>query len=88
MSFWKRPKFILWTLVLVLLVTIVLQNAEATKIRFLFWSFLAVPKLVLMLVSMLVGAVTALTLRWTFQSGKERSGTMKDSENASPPTLH
>jgi uncharacterized integral membrane protein len=43
MNFWKRPKFIVWTLLLALLVTVILQNAEPTKLRFLFWSFLAVP---------------------------------------------
>ncbi|HEX5036347.1 MAG TPA: LapA family protein [bacterium] len=90
MSFWKRPKFILWTLAVVLVVTVVLQNVEPTRIRFLFWSFLAVPKLVLILVSMLVGAVASLLIGWSFGSGKDPSDDKEDtnSEGVSPPTLH
>ena len=54
-----------------LVAIVVLQNLEATEVDFLFWSFLKVPKLVLMLVSMLVGAV-AWELGRRALSGKRR----------------
>jgi hypothetical protein len=41
-----------------LLIVIVLQNLEPTSIDLLFWSVARVPKLVLILGSMLVGALT------------------------------
>lgn len=90
MSFWKRPKFIFWTLALVLIAIVVLQNMEPTSLRFLFWSFLAVPKLVLILISMLVGAVAALLLQWSWGSDKDRSDDKEDtnSDGVSPPTFH
>ncbi len=39
-----------------LIAIIVLQNLESTSIDILFWSFAALPKLVLIFVSMVVGA--------------------------------
>jgi uncharacterized integral membrane protein len=87
MTFWKRPKFILWTLALILLVTVILQNAEPTALKFLFWSVPSIPKLALILISMAVGGVLALLARWEFRS----SGKAKDAEveeHSAPPTLH
>ena len=40
-----------------LVAIIILQNLESTSIDVLFWSFAALPKLVLIFVSMVVGAV-------------------------------
>lgn len=90
MNFWKRPKFIVWTIILALVVTVVLQNAEPTRIRFLFWSFLAVPKLVLILISMVVGAIAALLIRWDLGREKSHSEDKEEtnSEVVSPPTVH
>jgi uncharacterized integral membrane protein len=48
-----------------LLAIVVLQNLEPTSIDVLFWSFAGLPKLVLILVSMIVGAATwELGFRW------------------------
>ena len=88
MSFWKKPKFILWTLVVILVAIVILQNVEPTSIRFLFWSFLAVSKLTLILISMLVGGIFALLLQWEFRSRKKDFRQKKDDGIASPPTLH
>jgi uncharacterized integral membrane protein len=68
MTFWKKPKFIVWALSLLLLSIVILQNVEPTQVDFLFWSLPAMPKLVLILVSMLAGAVLALVGSWEFRS--------------------
>lgn len=49
----RTTQFLLGLMVL----TIVFQNIEPTSIDVLFWSIAEIPKLVLMLISMLVGAV-------------------------------
>jgi uncharacterized integral membrane protein len=49
---WRR---ILRGLVIALLAVVVLQNVEPTRIDLLFWSIAEVPKLVLILASMLIG---------------------------------
>lgn len=85
MTFWKRPKFILWSLFFVLLVVVMLQNVEPTKIRFLFWSFLAVPKLALILISMALGGAIALLLRWP---GSNESKNFSSFDDTNPPTVH
>jgi uncharacterized integral membrane protein len=47
------------------LAIIILQNVESTSIDVLFWSVPALPKLVLIFVSMFVGAAAwELTRRW------------------------
>ena len=46
---------ILRGLVIALLAVVVLQNVEPTRIDVLFWSIAEVPKLVLILASMLIG---------------------------------
>lgn len=49
----------------VLIAIVILQNVESTSIDVLFWSVPALPKLVLIFVSMLVGAATwDLMRRW------------------------
>ncbi len=58
--FWGRPRFIIWTIIIVLLVTIMMQNAEPTSIDILFWSLPALPKLVVILISMALGGILAL----------------------------
>ena len=46
-----------------LIAIIVLQNLETTSIDVLFWSFAALPKLVLIFLSMIVGALAWELLR-------------------------
>jgi uncharacterized integral membrane protein len=46
-----------------LIAIIVLQNLETTSIDILFWSFAALPKLVLIFLSMIVGALAWELLR-------------------------
>ena len=48
----RAAQFFLFALVAI----IILQNLESTSIDVLFWSFAALPKLVLIFVSMVVGA--------------------------------
>ena len=53
---WRHRLRAAWTLVLLLLLTIVLQNVEPTTVDLFFWSLPQVPKLALILISMLLGA--------------------------------
>lgn len=59
-AFWKRPKFIFWTIVILLLGTITLQNVEPTSINILFWALPQLPKLVVILISMAIGSLLTL----------------------------
>lgn len=52
----RHPLGVVEFLFLFLVAVVVLQNLEPTSIDVLFWSFPALPKLVLMFASMLVGA--------------------------------
>ncbi len=64
-----------------LLLIIVLQNWEPTRVDVLFWSLPAVPKLVLILVSVFVGALgTMLALSWRAAPGDKRSGPRKEGD--------
>jgi uncharacterized integral membrane protein len=61
----RHPAGLAQSLLALLLAIIVLQNVEPTSVDVLFWSFAAFPKLVLILVSMLVGAIAwELLRRW------------------------
>ncbi|MCH8544491.1 MAG: hypothetical protein LAT61_13055 [Alcanivorax sp.] len=62
---WLRnnPALALKVLGIVLVVIIVLQNMEPTSVKILFWQLPAVPKLVLLLVAMAVGALLRESLR-------------------------
>ena len=61
----RHPTRILQLVFFSLLAIVILQNLEPTSIDVLFWSFADLPKLVLILVSMVVGAVAwELGFRW------------------------
>jgi uncharacterized integral membrane protein len=51
------------SLILVLVGIVIAQNLEPVQVDVLFWSFPALPKLVLILVSMLLGALLAWVSR-------------------------
>lgn len=53
---WRHRGLLARGFAALLVTVVVLQNLEHTQVDVLFWSFLAVPKLVLILVSMGVGA--------------------------------
>jgi uncharacterized integral membrane protein len=53
----RHPVGVLHAIVLLLLAIVVFQNVEPMSIHVLFWSIGAVPKLVVILVAMVVGAV-------------------------------
>ena len=53
---WRHRVLLSKLFVAALLVVIVLQNLEPTRVDLLFWSLPQVPKLVMILVSMAVGA--------------------------------
>jgi uncharacterized integral membrane protein len=59
----RHPIGLLQTLFALLVGIVVLQNLEPTSIDVLFWSMKSVPKLFLLLVSMLIGAATWEILR-------------------------
>ncbi len=61
---------LIWTLVAVAL----LQNMEPTRIRLWFWTLIEVPKLFLILGSMIVGVALWELIRWTVRrySGEKR----------------
>lgn len=52
-----HPVGIAHTILYVVVAIVVLQNLEPTKIDFLFWSIPEVPKLVVLLLAMLLGAL-------------------------------
>lgn len=61
----RHPGGVVQVLLFLLVVVVILQNAESTSIDVLFWSLPPFPKLVLIFVSMLVGAVAwELARRW------------------------
>jgi hypothetical protein len=61
----RHPGGVVQLVLLLLLVIIILQNLEPTSIDVLFWSIAAFPKLLLILVSMLVGAAAwEVVRRW------------------------
>lgn len=61
----RHPGGVAQCVVFLLVAIIVLQNVESTSIDVLFWSVPALPKLVLIFVSMLVGAIAwELARRW------------------------
>ncbi|MDX1803613.1 MAG: hypothetical protein R3292_05995 [Alcanivorax sp.] len=51
---------------LLLVVIVVFQNLEPTSIDILFWTLVDIPKLLLLLISMLVGALTWEAVRRLF----------------------
>jgi len=61
----RHPGGVIQFLLLLLAAIVILQNVESTSIDLLFWSIPAFPKLVLILVSMLVGAaIWEVARRW------------------------
>ena len=61
----RHPGGVVQLLLFLLAAIVVLQNVESTSIDLLFWSIPAFPKLVLILVSMLVGAaIWEVARRW------------------------
>ena len=61
----RHPGGVAQSVLFLLVAIIVLQNVESTSIDVLFWSVPAIPKLVLIFVSMLVGAAAwELIRRW------------------------
>jgi hypothetical protein len=61
----RHPGGVVKLVLFLLLAIIILQNLEPTSINVLFWSIAAFPKLLLILVSMLVGAAAwEIARRW------------------------
>jgi uncharacterized integral membrane protein len=68
----RRPLRTTQFLLSVMVLTIVLQNIEPTSIDVLFWSIAKIPKLVLILISMLVGAVAWEITRLLLYRGRRK----------------
>jgi uncharacterized integral membrane protein len=61
----RHPAGVGQSVLFLLVAIIILQNVESTSIDILFWSIPAIPKLVLIFVSMVVGAASwELMRRW------------------------
>ena len=61
----RHPGRVVQFLLFLLAAIVILQNLESTSIDVLFWSIADLPKLVLILVSMLVGAaIWEVARRW------------------------
>lgn len=61
----RHPGGVVQLFLLLLAVIVILQNVESTSVDVLFWSIPDFPKLVLILVSMLVGAaIWEVARRW------------------------
>ncbi|MEQ3723403.1 hypothetical protein [Alcanivorax sp.] len=58
-----HPMGALQILLVIMAITVVFQNLEPTSIDILFWTLMDIPKLVLLMVSMLFGALVWETLR-------------------------
>jgi uncharacterized integral membrane protein len=69
----RHPVGVLQTIAWILVAVIVLQNVEPTSIHLLFWSVGAVPKLVVILVAMLAGAVLWEVLRRLLRRSRGRA---------------
>jgi uncharacterized integral membrane protein len=70
----RHPSGLLQVVFFLLVGIIVLQNLEPTTIDVLFWSFPGFPKLVLILFSMVVGAVAWEIARRFFRRGPRDAG--------------
>lgn len=68
-----HPAGVAWTVALVLLLVVILQNVEPVRIDVFFWSLPWVPKLVLILVSMAVGALLSEGLRMVMRRRARRA---------------
>lgn len=76
----RHPLGALQILLLILVLIVIGQNLEPTSIDVLFWTVGALPKLVLILVSMVAGALVWEALRRLWLKPKRRHGaTAKDS---------
>lgn len=63
-NFFTRPKTIMWIVIFALFLTLILQNVEPVQIDLLFWSLPNVPLLLLIIISMVVGALLYKILAW------------------------
>lgn len=63
-NFLTRPKTIIWIVVVAILLTLILQNVEPVQIDLLFWSLPHVPLLLLILISMALGALLYKLIAW------------------------
>lgn len=63
-NFFTRPKTIMWIVIFALFLTLILQNVEPVQIDLLFWSLPNVPLLLLIIISMAVGALLYKIIAW------------------------
>ncbi len=71
----RRPGAVALAVVALLVAIIVLQNVEPIEIDLLFWSVARVPKLVLILISMLLGAlIWEVARRRLFRRARTQAG--------------
>ncbi len=70
-AFWARPKFIIWSICLILIGVILAQNAEKTSVDVLFWTLATLPKWLLIIISMALGAL--LTMVGFFHARRNRN---------------
>ncbi len=71
--FWKRPKFYIWALIVICLAVVVFQNVEPVQLDLLFWNLPSMPKLVLILISMLLGCLLTLWIQWEIRHHRRKA---------------
>lgn len=74
-DFFLRPRVIAWILFITIFSIIIFQNVEPITFKVLFWSFLSLPKLVLILLSMLLGSILTLIISWDIRHSKQKRDT-------------
>ncbi len=74
-GFFLRPRVITWVLFIVVFSVIIFQNVEPITFKVLFWSFLSLPKLLLILLSMLLGSILTLIISWDIRHSKQKRDT-------------
>lgn len=72
--FLTRPRTIFWGLVTLLLLVIIFQNVEPTRLNLLFWSMPEMPKLLLILASMAAGSLLTVLISWEIRRARRRKG--------------
>ena len=68
----RHPLGALQIVLIILLAIIVLQNLEPTSLDILFWTAVSLPKLVVMLISMVLGAIVWEWIRRRWRTPRRR----------------
>jgi uncharacterized integral membrane protein len=82
-KFFLRPKIIFWLVGSLIFLIFIFQNVEPTRVKILFWSLPEMPKLLLILLSMGLGALLTLIISWEIRTHRKN-----EEEEVTPPGDH